>query len=78
MLIRIMGRPFNVVTSATFSGMGLVQFFQPDIGSLAQLFADTQVDRDTALIEVALRFSPWFVAVCLVGIGIYLAAESPK
>ena len=83
MLIRFRGKAFNVITFALFSGMGLAvlgialpfQFFRPEISLLAELFADTRIERDTAFIEIMLRFSPWFVALCFVGLGSYLAVE---
>ena len=83
MLIKFGDNVFNVITFLIFTGCaGVVlmitlpfQFFRPDFALLAELFAKTRIERDAAFIEIALRFSPWFVAAVLVAIGGYLAIE---
>ena len=83
MLIKFGDKGFNVITFLIFAGCagGVLmltlpfQFFRPDVALLAELFAETRIERDAAFIEIAIRFSPWFVAVVLLGMGVYLAIE---
>jgi len=83
MLIRFNCTTFNVNTFLIFVAFGGVvlaltlpfQFFRPDIALLAELFAETRIERDEAFVEIALRFSPWFVAIVFFCIGCYLAIE---
>ena len=83
MHIKFGDRAFNVVTLLIFAGCaGAVlalalpfQFFRPDFTLLAELFAETRIEREAAFVEIALRFSPWFVAAVLLAMGGYLAIE---
>ena len=83
MLIRFRRGAFNLTTFSVFGSIACVvlaltlpfQFFRPDIELLLRLLADTRIERETAFVEIAMRFSPWFVAASVVGIGAYLALE---
>ena len=83
MLIRFKRKAFNVTTFLIFAGVGCVvlaltmqfELFRPEVALLAELFAETRVERDAAFVEIAVRFAPWFVAMVLVGVGAYLAIE---
>ena len=83
MLIRFKDKSFNVTTFVVFGGIGCTvlaltvpfDFFRPEIALLAELFADTRIERDEAFVEIVLRFSPWFVAVAFMCIGAHLAIE---
>ncbi len=83
MLIRFKNRAFNVITFLVFAVFACVvlaltvpfPFFRPEIALLAELFADTRIERDAAFVEIAMRFSPWFIGAVLLGIGAYLAIE---
>ena len=51
------------------------EIFRIDAELLAELFTQTRVERATAYIELALRIAPWFVALTIFAIGVYLAFE---
>ena len=86
MLIRFKNKAFNTTTFLVFAGIGCAvlalalpfEFFRPEIELLAELFADTRIERDAAFVEIVLRFGPWFVASAFVCIGAYLASERTK
>lgn len=83
MLIKIGRRRFNLVTFGVFAGIaGMLalitlqfEFFSLDPELLAELFANTRVERETAFVELAMRLGPWLVVGTVTLIGGYLALE---
>ena len=86
MLIRFKNKAFNLATFALFGGVGCTvlaltvpfEFFRPELALLADLFAETRIEREEAFVEIILRFSSWFVAAAFVCIGAYLAIEQAE
>ena len=82
-MIRSKRFAFNVATFAVFGGVACLvlavalpfPFFRPDPELLLRIFDATRLERETAVVEVGIRFSPWFLATAILGIGAYLAVE---